>query len=163
DGRTLTVHTPFTPRPFDHALSNARGHLMTVTNRGLHTTASWNSQQNRLTPDWPDTVTREVPAEAMYLFDPNTGEWFSPTYNHLFFVNPRNHFRTRPAFVSLSCPALRVETWRGRFSGRGRGIADPYLVEHGEPDAGADQDDRPIAAFLAELEVPARGECTVVV
>ena len=29
--------------------------------------ASVNSQQNRLTPDWPDIVTREVPGEAFYL------------------------------------------------------------------------------------------------
>ena len=54
-----------------------------MTNRGLHTTSSVNSQQNRLTPDWSDTVTREVPAEAFYLYDPDTGEWFSPTYHPL--------------------------------------------------------------------------------
>jgi cyclic beta-1,2-glucan synthetase len=83
DGRTMLVRTPFTPRPHDHTLSNSRGHILTVTNRGLHTTASRNAQQNRLTPDWPDTVTREVPAEALYLFDPGTGEWFSPTYHPL--------------------------------------------------------------------------------
>jgi cyclic beta-1,2-glucan synthetase len=83
DGRTLDIHTPFTPRPYDHALSNAGGHLVMVTNRGLHTTASVNSQQNRVTPDWPDTVTREVPGEAIYLHDPDRGEWFSPTYHPL--------------------------------------------------------------------------------
>src|SRR5207244_2533090 len=33
DGRRLTVHTPFTPRPVDHVLSNGRGHTVTVTNR----------------------------------------------------------------------------------------------------------------------------------
>ncbi len=250
DGRALTARTPFTPRPYDHALSNARGHILTVTNRGLHTTASWNSQQNRLTPDWPDTVTREAPAEALYLLDPGTGEWFSPTYhplndalaaheaefgmgyatfrmtkgtveteltlfvppeepvgvylltlrnhedaarrlrlapyyqmvlagqpehsgplkvrsdpalNALFFVNPRNTFRTGPAFVALSCPVLHSETNRGRFFGRGRSVARPHLVVSGEPDVNGAQDDRQVAAFLAELEVPARGERTVVV
>ena len=83
DGRVLTVHTPFTPRPFDHTMSNRLGHVVSVTNRGLHTTASVNSQQNRLTPDWPDIVTREVPGEAFYLYDLDTGEWFSPTYHPL--------------------------------------------------------------------------------
>ena len=45
--------------------------------------ASVNSQQNRLTPDWPDIVTREVPGEAFYLYDVDTGEWYSPTYHPL--------------------------------------------------------------------------------
>src|SRR5439155_26599101 len=79
DGRQLVVHTPFTPRPFDHTLSNSHGHTVTVTNRGLHTTASVNAQQNRLTPDAPDTVTREVPGEAFYLYDPAEKAWYSPT------------------------------------------------------------------------------------
>ena len=64
-------------------MSNALGHIVSVTNRGLHTTSSVNSQQNRLTPDWSDTVTREVPSEAFYLFEPETREWYSPTYHPL--------------------------------------------------------------------------------
>jgi cyclic beta-1,2-glucan synthetase len=250
DGRTLRVHTPFTPRPFDHTLANGRGHVLAVTNRGLHTSSNVNAQQNRLTPDWSDTVTREVPPEAFYLHDPDGREWFSPTYhplndprashevefsvdgsatfrmtrdtleteltvfvppeepagiylltvrnhadvarrlrlapyfqmvlagqpeysgplkigfdkalNALFYENPRNTFRTGPAFVALSCPAERVETRRGRFFGDGRRIAHPTLVERGEPDASS-RDDRPIAAFLATLEIAARGERMVVV
>ena len=50
DGRTLHVLTPFTPRPVDHVLSNALGHVVALTNRGFQTTSSGNSQQNRLTP-----------------------------------------------------------------------------------------------------------------
>src|SRR5262249_9153167 len=57
------------------------GHVVSVTNRGLHTTSSVNAQQNRLTPDWPDTVTREVPSEAFYLHDPQRREWYSPTHH----------------------------------------------------------------------------------
>jgi cyclic beta-1,2-glucan synthetase len=64
-------------------MSNRLGHIVNVTNRGLHMTASVNSQQNRLTPDWPDVVTREVPGEASYLYDVDTGEWCSPTYHPL--------------------------------------------------------------------------------
>ncbi len=54
-----------------------------MTNRGFGTSSSGNAQQNRITPDWPDTVTREVPPEAFYLYDPATDEWFSPTYHPL--------------------------------------------------------------------------------
>ena len=79
DGKKLIVHAPFTPRPVDHAVSNAI-HSIMVTNRGLHTSSNGNSQQNRLTPDWPDVVTKEVPTEAFYLYDPDNKEWYCPTY-----------------------------------------------------------------------------------
>src|SRR5262249_46199766 len=52
---------------------------------------------------------------------------------------------------------------RGGFFGRGRSVAHPHLVERGEPDVGEMHDDRPVAAFLADLEIPGRGERTVVV
>ena len=221
DGRTLHVRTPFTPRPYDHTMSNALGHVTAVTNRGLHTTSSVNSQQNRLTPDWPDIVTREVPAEAFYLYEPEGDAWYSPTYhplndtaagcmrstsawtarppihdarhaghgtdglraaarspgvylltvsNHgdaprrlrlasyfqmvlgqqpesagplaievaqglggVLFENPRNEFRSGPAFVGM-CPAAEtIETRRGRFFGHGRGPDRPLMVEQGRP------------------------------
>lgn len=251
DGRTLRVHTPFTPRPYDHTMSNGRGHVVAVTNRGLHTTSSGNSQQNRLTPDWPDIVTREVPAEAFYLYDLDNCEWYSPTYHPLndrrahhevefgvdgtatyhmtrgtlateltvfvppeeptgvylltvrnraevarrirvapyfqmvlanqpehagplkiylekslhavFFENPRNTFRTGPAFVAMSRPAEQIETNRGRFFGTGRSVAHPYMVEQGQADATQTTDNRPIAGFVDTLEIPAHGECTVAV
>jgi cyclic beta-1,2-glucan synthetase len=252
DGNTLRVHTPFTPRPYDHALSNAVGHYVMVTNRGLHTTSNGNSQQNPVTPDWPDTVTRELPAEAIYLYDPEEKEWFSPTHHPLndpaakntaafgvdgtavfhmtknslsteltvfvppqeplgiyrltvknkgtrprrlrvapyfqivlagqaeprrrplkvtldksldalYFENPVNAFRWGPAFASLSIPAERIESQRGRFFGTGRGVDRPLLVERGEPDWTQTSDDRPVAGFLGSLEIPAGEERTVVV
>ncbi|MGB2706448.1 MAG: hypothetical protein WBC74_06305 [Candidatus Omnitrophota bacterium] len=83
NGNKLLIHTPYTPRPFDHAMSNALEHSVMVTNRGLHTSCNGNSQQNRLTPDYPDTVTNEVPSEAIYLYDPDRNEWYSPTYHPL--------------------------------------------------------------------------------
>ena len=83
NGLTLRILTPFTPRPYDHALSNRHDQVTLVTNRGLHTTANGNSQQNRITPDWPDTVTREAASEAFYLYDAERKEWFSPTYHPL--------------------------------------------------------------------------------
>ena len=296
DGRTLRVLTPFTTRPYDHAMSNALGHTVLVTNRGLHSSASVNSQQNRITPDWPDTVTREVPSEAFYLYDIDTKEWFSPTYhplndaeaeyesefgvdgtavfrmskgsisteltvfvppgepagvylltvrNHadqprrlqfasyfqivlaaqpehagpleiardetlhaLFFENPRNTYRSGPAFAAVSEAPYHSETSRGIFFGEGRDVARPSLMAgaarvsvsplppgegpgvrgaarpmasktgssrpHSTGDAphpgplpegegGRNSpDDRPIAAFLVNLDLPARGEKTVV-
>jgi cyclic beta-1,2-glucan synthetase len=251
DGTKLLVRTALTPRPFDHTMSNYLGHVAVVTNRGLHTSASVNSQQNRLTPDWSDIVTREVPGEAFYLYDPDGREWFSPTYhplnnaglareaefgvdgsatfrmkqgeieteltvfvppeeptgvylltvrNHahrrrrlrlspyfqivlagqpeysgpllihfdqamgaLFYENPRNTFRTGPAFVAISQASECVETERGRFFGSGGSVAHPYLVEHGKPDTRSTQDNRPIAAMLCTIDLPAHGECKVVV
>jgi cyclic beta-1,2-glucan synthetase len=250
-GRRLIVRTPFTPRPWDHTLSNAHGHVVSVTNRGLNTSCSVNAQQNRITPDWPDTVTRELPGEAIYLYDPEAHEWHSPTYhplndpaatyvaefgvdgtatfrttrgdveteltvfvppddpagvymltirnrgdrprrlriapyfqmvlgeqpesagplqvrhdpalNALYFVNPRNRFRRGTAFVTMSPPAERVETRRGRFFGAGRGVARPIFVERGEPESTEHTDTRPVAAFLATVEVPPNGESTVVI
>jgi len=83
DGAVLHVRTPFTPRPFDHTMSNALGHVLCVTNRGLHSSASGNSQQNRLTPDWADLTGREVPPEAFYIYEAESNAWFSPTYEPL--------------------------------------------------------------------------------
>ena len=251
DGRNLLIRTPFTPRPFDHSMSNVLGHVTVVTNRGLHTSSSVNSQQNRLTPDWADIVTRELPGEAFYLYDPDEQEWYSPTYHPLndpdasheaefgvdgvaifrmtrgtieteltvfvpphepagiylltvrnqasstrrlrfapyyqmvlaaqpeysgplrisrdaslaaiFFENPRNTYCTGPAFLAISERESVVETCRGRFFGAGRSSAHPLLVERGEPDGGPIVDDRPIAALLCDLEIPAHGEHTVAV
>jgi cyclic beta-1,2-glucan synthetase len=250
-GRTMRVLTPFTPLPFDHTMSNQGGHVMAVTQRGLHTSASVNSQQNRLTPDWADTVTRELPGEAMYLFDVESGEWFSPTWeplrergaayetefrvdgtavfhmrqgtveteltvfvppdepvgvyrltvrNHgdrvrkfkgaayfemvlanrpehagvlrqwasedrrgLLFENPRNTFRTGPAFA-LVCPAPEATvTRRGEFFGAGRGVGHPEWVEGLGGKGENDGDDRPVAGFRVGLEVPPHSERTLVV
>ena len=106
-GNTLVVRTPFTPRPYDHALSNNVGHYVMVTNRGLHTTSNGNSQQNPITTDWADTVTREVPSEAFYLFDPATSEWFSPTHHPLNDRDARytSAFSVRLLYTSCGTPS----------------------------------------------------------
>ena len=82
----------------------------------------------------------------------------------LFFENPRNTFRTGPAFAAMSGEARIVETTRGRFFGDGR-ERRPALPgrARASPTPPPTRDDRPIAAFLAEIEVPAGGERTVVV
>jgi cyclic beta-1,2-glucan synthetase len=97
-------------------------------------------------------------------------EWSGPlgvsydkTLNALFFENPRNTFRSGPAFASMSIPADTVETKRGRFFGTNRGAAHPFLVEKGQPDVTQRSDTRPIAGFLGTLEIAAHGECTVAI
>lgn len=105
DGTTLHVLTPFTPRPFDHEMSNALGHVVAVTNHGLHSSASGNSQQNRLTPDRSDLVGSQIPSEAIYLYDEISGEWFSPCYDPL-------KDRTAMYKVSFSLDGSAVFTMR---------------------------------------------------
>ncbi|MFA6173318.1 MAG: hypothetical protein WC701_06490 [Kiritimatiellales bacterium] len=83
DGNTLRVLTPFTPRPFDHEMANPLGHVLAVTNHGLHSSASGNAQQNRLTPDRADLTGDQIPSEAIYLYDEQTGDWFSPCFDPL--------------------------------------------------------------------------------
>src|SRR5262249_43947957 len=86
-----------------------------------------------------------------------------PSLGATFFENPRNTFRTRPAFVAISCATDRVVAERGRFFGVGRGLAHPYAVEHDEADDRAIHDGRPVAAPLATIDLRAHGESTVVV
>ncbi|MDP8263102.1 MAG: hypothetical protein P9M13_07355 [Candidatus Ancaeobacter aquaticus] len=250
DGNKILVKTPYTPRPFDHAMSNPL-HSVMVTNRGLHTSCNGNSQQNRLTPDWPDTCSQELPAEAIYLYDVDRKEWYSPCYyplfeknasyesefgvdgtavfrmgrgtlateltvfvpqdeplgiyyltikNHsekprkmrmasyfemvlefmpeksgvlqkridkamsaIYYKNPRNLFRRGWAFASMSVPSNVIETKRGRFFGKGRGISHPYLVENGTPDTSHLSDNQQIAGLLTTIEIPARDECTIAI
>lgn len=250
-GRTMRVLTPYTPLPYDHTMSNAAGHVLCVTNRGLHSSASVNAQQNCLTTDWADIVTRELPSEAFYLFDRDDGAWYSPTYeplrdstaihraefsvdgtasfrmekgslateltafvppadpvglyllsitnrsdrprrlrfapyfqialanmpeyagtlrvrhdrhtNALYFRNPRNTFRTGPAFAAITGPVEKVITRRSRFFGKGRPVSRPLAVERGNA-AEDDPTDRASAAvFFATLDVPPGETCAVAV
>jgi cyclic beta-1,2-glucan synthetase len=248
-GNTLRVRTPFTPRPFDHTMANALGHVLCVTNRGLHTSASINAQQNRLTTDWSDTVTSELPSEIFYLYDVDERRWLSPTYlplrdaeaiyetdfgvdgtatfrmkrgklsteltafvppdepagfylltirndgdapkkirfapyfrialaDHpensgpleietdvakatIYFTNPRNEFRSGPAFVAISEIPEIIETRRGRFLGRGRSVAHPVMVEQGRAGSEETDDAAAIASFLVTLEIPAGAARTI--
>ncbi|MEI8139665.1 MAG: hypothetical protein WCI03_07345 [bacterium] len=249
-GRVMRVLTPFTPRPFDHTLANALGHVMAVTNRGLHTSSSVNSQQNRLTPDWADTTTRELPGEAIYLYDRDNNQWYSPTYEPLrspgaeyeadfrtdgtavfhmrhgtlsseltvfvppdeaigvyqlklrnegdqvrrfycapyfqitlaaqpehsgvlhrypasvghgwLFENPRNTFRSGPAYVAVTPGPEASTTRRGEFFGAGRTVAHPVWVE-GAVGLLLDRDDQAVVAFRIALDIPPHSEREVVV
>jgi cyclic beta-1,2-glucan synthetase len=249
NGNTLRVRTPFTPRPFDHTMANALGHVLCVTNRGLHTSASVNAQQNRLTTDWADTVTSELPSEIFYLYDVGERRWLSPTWQPLrdaeaayetdfgvdgtatfhmrrgqlstelttfvppdepagfylltirndgdapkkirfapffrialadypensgplqiepdvanaaiYFTNPRNEFRSGPAFAAISEVPEIIETQRGRFLGQGRSMAHPAMVEQGRAGENETGDKAAIASFLVTLEIPAGASRTI--
>jgi len=248
-GHVMRVLTPFTPRPFDHTMANVLGHVLAVTHRGLHTSSSVNSQQNRLTPDWADTTTRELPGEAIYLYDRDQKQWVSPTYEPLrmpgaeyvtdfrtdgtavfhmrqgtlsseltvfvppdeplgvyrlkvrnegdrtrhfycapyfqmtlaaqpehsgvlmrrpaamghgwLFTNPRNTFRSGPAFVAVSPAPEDSTTHRGEFFGANRTVAHPIWVEGGA--AYREHDQQAVAAFRIPLDIPPHEECEVVV
>jgi cyclic beta-1,2-glucan synthetase len=86
-----------------------------------------------------------------------------PALDAVFCQNPRNTFRTGPAFAAISERVERFETSRGRFFGRDRDLARPHFLKEGGPDASATLDDRPVAAMLATLDVPANGSYTVVI
>ena len=62
----------------------------------------------------------------------------------------------------MSARPSAMETRRGRFFGDRRTWPTPISYERGEPDTRR-SDDRPIAALLTTLKIPARGEHTVVV
>jgi cyclic beta-1,2-glucan synthetase len=81
----------------------------------------------------------------------------------LFFENPRNTFRTGPAFAAMWPAAEQCETQRGRFLGKGRGIAHPFFAEYGRAGSGADDDQRPIAGLRRIVEVPPGGQATVAI
>src|SRR5260370_8190703 len=63
----------------------------------------------------------------------------------------------------MSPPPDQIETNRGRFFGARQNIARPYFVEQAGPDLTSTHDDRPIAALLASIDVPAGGTTTIVV
>lgn len=250
NGRLMRVLTPFTPRPFDHTMANALGHVLAVTNRGLHSSSSINSQQNRLTPDWADTTGRELPGEAIYLYDRDQKRWVSPVYEPLrergaqyetdfstdgtavfhmrmgslsseltvfvppdeplgvyrltlrnegdqprrfycapyfqitlaaqpehsgtlmrqpataghgwLFENPRNIFRSGPAFVAVSPAPEASTTRRGEFFGAGRTVAHPAWVE-GKASSRREHDHQAVAAFRIPVELPPHSSCGIVV
>jgi cyclic beta-1,2-glucan synthetase len=81
----------------------------------------------------------------------------------LIFENPRNIFRTGPAFASMSITPECVETKRGRFFGQGRGAAYPFMVEKSKPDVMQLTDNGQIAGFLGTVQIPACGETQVVI
>jgi len=49
------------------------------------------------------------------------------------------------------------------FYRKGRGVTNPFMVENGCPDVNQFSDKRTIASFLGEIEIPARGEHTIVI
>jgi len=81
----------------------------------------------------------------------------------LYFYNPRNIFRKGWGFAAMTMPADCMETNRGKFFGKGRGMDHPFFVEKGKGDENFLKDPGQIAAFLGTVTIPAGGEHTVAV
>lgn len=68
DGRCLQVNTN-TPRPWFHALANARGYGAFANNQGAVYSFCGNSQQNAITPFCPALDSAMPPGQAWYFWD----------------------------------------------------------------------------------------------
>lgn len=87
----------------------------------------------------------------------------SDNARELFFNNPGNDIVSGWAFATTSLRAEFAETSRRRFiGGADREPCWPYMVEHGHPDASADDDGWRIAGFVGQIAVPPGGEETIV-
>jgi len=240
-----------TPRPWCHVMANELGYGAVVSNEGEIFSFVGNSQQNGITPFNLHSAPVQVPGQALYLHDPETGETAGPAFlpfrrtgepcdvtfgrgyavyrkalrhvdveltvfvppdeplevrllcvrnrssspvtyrvvpylqvvlaevpedsrgailsrydeasQALFFSNPRNEFHRGWVFVGTSLPVEACETVRARFvGGPERGLENPYMVEHGTPDASRPDDGLRIASFAGTLTVGPGCEETVV-
>lgn len=240
-----------TPRPWSHVMANELGYGTMVNNEGEIFSFVGNSQQNGITPFNLNAVPVQVPGQALYLCNKETGETTSPTFlpfrrtgepydvtfgrgyvayrktlqavdveltvfvlpdeplemrllkvrnrssspvtyrvvpylqivlaevpedsygailsyydeasQALFFSNPRNQFHHGWVFVATSLPVEAYETVRARFvGGPDRDLENPFMVEHGIPDASRPDDGCRIASFTGTLTVDPGCEETVV-
>jgi cyclic beta-1,2-glucan synthetase len=83
-----------------------------------------------------------------------------PALDALYFENPRNPYRTGPAFVSVFPKPERSVTTRGQFFGDGNVEAPTWLAAN--TPSSITHDDRPIAAFLVTLDIPAGGSAEMI-
>jgi cyclic beta-1,2-glucan synthetase len=242
-----------TPRPWSHVMANEIGYGTMVNNEGEIFSFVGNSQQNGITPFNLNSVPVQVPGQALYLQNRETGETTSPTFlpfrrtgepcevtfgrgyvvyrkglknvdieftvfvlpdeplemrilkvsnrssspvtyrvvpylqivlaevpedsrgailaaydeasQALFFSNPKNEFHRGWIFVATSLPVEAYETVRARFvGGPDHDLENPFMVEHGIPDASRPDDGCRIASFTGTLTVdPGREETVVMV
>jgi cyclic beta-1,2-glucan synthetase len=80
DGREYVVtleDSEWTPVPWSNVIANPNFGCI-VTESGLGSTWSENSRENRITP-WSNDPVSDPPAEAIYIRDEETGQFWSPT------------------------------------------------------------------------------------
>ena len=80
DGREYVIYLEpgqWTPAPWSNVIAQPEFGCL-VTEAGLGCTWAHNSGENRLTP-WRNDPVRDTPAEAIYLRDEDTGQYWSPT------------------------------------------------------------------------------------
>ncbi len=81
DGKAYAIHLHkgcWPPLPWINVISNPVGFGFTISETGQGTTWNMNGRENRLTP-WSNDTVIETPAEAIYLRDEATGEYWSLT------------------------------------------------------------------------------------
>ncbi|HOB87621.1 MAG TPA: hypothetical protein PKO38_08025, partial [Bacillota bacterium] len=87
----------------------------------------------------------------------------SDNARELFFSNPGNDIVSGWAFATTNLAAEFAEFSRRRFiGGADREPCWPYMVEHGHPDASAEDDGWRIAGFAGQIAVPPGGEESIV-
>ena len=79
DGTELAL-TPHTARPWAHVMASPLGHGAIVGNDGELFSFAGNAQQNGLTPFGLDSLPSQLPAQAVYVADLDSGEIDSPTF-----------------------------------------------------------------------------------
>lgn len=79
-GGSELVTTPDTSRPWHHLIANPLGHGAVLGNDGAIFSFAGNSQQNGITPFFPETIPAAHVGQAVYVVDLETGRIDSPTF-----------------------------------------------------------------------------------
>ena len=126
--------------------------IMKLRNHGAET------RLLRIVP-YAEIVLAETPAEGAGNVVAEAGD----NVRELFFHNPNNDIVSGWAFATTNLAAEFAETSRRRFvGGADREPTRPYMVEHGHPDASAEDDGWRIAGFAGQIAIPPGGEEHVV-
>jgi cyclic beta-1,2-glucan synthetase len=146
DGREYLIHLPsgqWTPSPWVNVIGTPRFGCI-VSESGLGYSWAGNSGENRLTP-WRNDAVSDIPSEAVYLRDEDTGEVWSPTplparaeapylvrhgngYSIFEHISHGLHQRLR-VFVTAREPVKIVQLKLENKSGRIRRINATYYAE----------------------------------
>ena len=80
DGTELSMDWD-TPRPWTHVIANEREYGVVLNNEGEIYSFMGNSQQNGVTPFSLNNAPVQVPGQALYLYNMETGALDSPTFS----------------------------------------------------------------------------------
>jgi len=113
----------------------------------------------RIVP-YVEMVLAEVPVDSRG----RVRAWADAMPGVLYFENAGNDFHKGVAFAATNLECQSQETVRARFvGGEGRDLTRPFMLERGHADVSQVDDGRRIASFVADLEIQAGEETTMVV